>query len=82
MSPAQSYDGLADTYHALYPDWRNAGIAQAEALHRLLRRRHQVFHSDETRIISFQLWVIFLRENGGQMFVAFRTTSLAGVLRQ
>jgi hypothetical protein len=41
MSTAQFYDGLADTYHALYPDWRNAGIAQAKALHRLLRRWHR-----------------------------------------
>ena len=40
MSTAQFYDGLADTYHALYPDWRNAGMAQADALHRLLRRWH------------------------------------------
>jgi glycine/sarcosine N-methyltransferase len=41
MSTAQFYDGLADTYHALYPDWRNAGMAQAQALHRLLRRWHR-----------------------------------------
>lgn len=40
MSTAQFYDGLADTYHALYPDWRSAGRAQAEALHRLLCRWH------------------------------------------
>ena len=38
MTTAQFYDGLADTYHALYRDWRNAGIAQAEAMHRLLCR--------------------------------------------
>ena len=41
MSTAQFYNGLADTYHALYPDWRSAGRAQAEALHRLLRRWHR-----------------------------------------
>jgi hypothetical protein len=41
MSAAQFYDGLADTYHALYPDWRNAGMVQAEALHRLLCRWHR-----------------------------------------
>jgi glycine/sarcosine N-methyltransferase len=41
MSTAQFYDGLADTYHALYPDWRNAGMAQAEALRRLLSRWHR-----------------------------------------
>jgi SAM-dependent methyltransferase len=40
VSTAQFYDGLADTYHALYPDWRSAGNAQAEALHRLLCRWH------------------------------------------
>jgi SAM-dependent methyltransferase len=40
MSTARFYDGLADTYHALYPDWRSAGRAQAEALHRLLSRWH------------------------------------------
>src|SRR5262245_13469546 len=41
MSTAEFYDGLADTYHALYPDWRNAGLAQAQALHRLLGRWHR-----------------------------------------
>lgn len=41
MSTADFYDGLADTYHALYPDWVGAGRAQAEALHRLLGRWHQ-----------------------------------------
>jgi glycine/sarcosine N-methyltransferase len=41
MSTAQFYDGLADTYHALYPDWRKAGMAQAQALHRLLSRWHR-----------------------------------------
>jgi ubiquinone/menaquinone biosynthesis C-methylase UbiE len=40
MSTAQFYDGLADTYHALYPDWRNASLDQAQALHRLLCRWH------------------------------------------
>jgi len=38
VSTAQFYDGLADTYHALYPDWADAGRRQAEALDRLLRR--------------------------------------------
>ena len=41
MSTAQFYDSLADTYHALYPDWRSAGRAQAEALDRLLCRWHR-----------------------------------------
>jgi SAM-dependent methyltransferase len=41
MSTAQFYDGLADTYHALYPDWAGGGRAQAEALHRLLGRWHR-----------------------------------------
>jgi SAM-dependent methyltransferase len=41
MSTAQFYDGLADTYHALYPDWLSEGRAQAEALHRLLGRWHR-----------------------------------------
>jgi glycine/sarcosine N-methyltransferase len=36
MSTAQFYDGLADTYHTLYPDWRHAGRTQAQALHSLL----------------------------------------------
>lgn len=40
MSTARFYDGLADTYHALYPDWRTAGTAQALVLHRMLRRWH------------------------------------------
>jgi SAM-dependent methyltransferase len=40
VSTAQFYDGLADTYHALYRDWRSAGRDQAEALHRLLSRWH------------------------------------------
>ena len=35
MSTAQFYDGLADNYHPLYPDWVGQGRAQAEALHRL-----------------------------------------------
>jgi SAM-dependent methyltransferase len=38
MSTAQFYDGLADTYHALYPDWHSAAMAQGAALHRLLSR--------------------------------------------
>jgi glycine/sarcosine N-methyltransferase len=41
MSTAQFYDGLTDTYHALYPDWQDATRTQAEALHGLLRRWHQ-----------------------------------------
>lgn len=40
MSTAQFYDGLADTYHALYPDWRSESRAQGEALDRLLSRWH------------------------------------------
>jgi glycine/sarcosine N-methyltransferase len=40
VSTTQFYDGLADTYHALYPDWQSAGRAQAAALDRLLRRWH------------------------------------------
>lgn len=41
MSTAQFYDGLTDTYHALYPDWQDATRTQAEALHGLVRRWHQ-----------------------------------------
>lgn len=41
MSTAQFYDGLADTYHALYPDWVGESRAQAESLHRLLGRWHR-----------------------------------------
>lgn len=41
MSIARFYDGLAGTYHALYPDWENEVRAQAEALDRLLRRWHR-----------------------------------------
>jgi SAM-dependent methyltransferase len=40
VSTAQFYDGLADSYHTLYRDWRTAGRTQAEALHRLLSRWH------------------------------------------
>jgi ubiquinone/menaquinone biosynthesis C-methylase UbiE len=40
VSTAQFYDGLADTYHALYPDWGSAVMAQAQALDRLLQRWH------------------------------------------
>jgi SAM-dependent methyltransferase len=36
----QFYDGLADTYHALYPDWGSAVRSQGEALHGLLGRWH------------------------------------------
>jgi|SRR5580700_3630797 hypothetical protein len=72
MSTAQFYDGLADTYHALYPDWTGGGRAQAEALHRLPGGWHrgpdriladppastlpQVFAAGGGRVISFQLW--------------------------
>lgn len=41
MSTAQFYDALADTYHALYPDWRSASKAQGRALDRLLSRWHR-----------------------------------------
>jgi glycine/sarcosine N-methyltransferase len=41
MSTAQFYDGLADTYHALYPDWHSATRAQGKALHWLLSRLHR-----------------------------------------
>jgi ubiquinone/menaquinone biosynthesis C-methylase UbiE len=41
VSTAQFYDGLADTYHALYADWRAASMAQAQALHRMLCRWHR-----------------------------------------
>jgi SAM-dependent methyltransferase len=41
MSTAQFYDGLADTYHALYRDWHGASQDQAQALHRLLGRWHR-----------------------------------------
>jgi hypothetical protein len=41
MSTAEFYDGLADTYHALYADWRKAGMVQAQALHQLLSRWHR-----------------------------------------
>jgi SAM-dependent methyltransferase len=41
MSTAQFYDGLTDTYHALYPDWQDETRTQADALHRLLCRWHQ-----------------------------------------
>jgi SAM-dependent methyltransferase len=40
MSAAQFYDSLADTYHALYPDWRSECVTQGRALHRLLSRWH------------------------------------------
>lgn len=36
----QFYDDLAETYHALYPDWRGETAAQGESLHALLRRWH------------------------------------------
>jgi glycine/sarcosine N-methyltransferase len=41
VSTAEFYDSLADTYHALYPDWMAEGRAQAESLHRLLGRWHR-----------------------------------------
>jgi glycine/sarcosine N-methyltransferase len=40
VSSEQFYDGLADTYHALYPDWHGQTRIQGEALHRLLRSWH------------------------------------------
>ena len=40
MSAEQFYDGLADTYHALYPDWRSATRSQGKALHTLLTHWH------------------------------------------
>jgi glycine/sarcosine N-methyltransferase len=41
VSISRFYDGLADTYHALYPDWRSAGSVQARALDRLLGQWHR-----------------------------------------
>jgi len=40
VSTAQFYDGLADTYHALYRDWGTASRVQAQVLDRLVRHRH------------------------------------------
>lgn len=40
MSTEQFYDGLAETYHALYPDWRHEAAVQGESLDGLLRRWH------------------------------------------
>jgi glycine/sarcosine N-methyltransferase len=39
VSAEQFYDGLADTYHALYPDWQSETRAQGQALHTLLMSR-------------------------------------------
>lgn len=36
MSTARFYDELADTYHALYPDWRSECRSQGEVLHQML----------------------------------------------
>lgn len=41
VATARFYDGLADTYHALYPDWRGASRTQGSALDRLLSRWHR-----------------------------------------
>jgi SAM-dependent methyltransferase len=38
---ARFYDGLADTYHALYPDWRSQVAEQAAALDRLIGASHR-----------------------------------------
>ena len=40
MSTEQFYDGLAQTYHALYPDWHRETVTQGESLQRLLTRWH------------------------------------------
>lgn len=40
MSTEQFYDDLAETYHALYPDWAAETRAQGECLDRLLARWH------------------------------------------
>lgn len=40
MSTGQFYDDLAQTYHALYPDWRGETERQGESLDRLLARWH------------------------------------------
>lgn len=38
MSTERFYDGLAETYHALYPNWLGETRVQGESLHRLLAR--------------------------------------------
>lgn len=38
---AEFYDSLADTYHALYPDWDRAVAEQAAGLHRVLGAAHR-----------------------------------------
>ena len=45
MSTAQFYDGLAATYHALYPDWYAEVAAQGAALHQVIS--HEDFASLE-----------------------------------
>ena len=40
MSTEQFYDGLAETYHALYRDWLGETRVQGESLHRLFGRWH------------------------------------------
>lgn len=40
MSTEQFYDGLAESYHTLYPDWRGETMVQGERLHRLLASWH------------------------------------------
>jgi hypothetical protein len=40
VSTAQFYDGLAGSYHALYPDWQGAARTQGMILHGLLSRWH------------------------------------------
>ena len=40
MSTEQFYDDLAETYHALYPDWLAETKTQGESLSRLLARWH------------------------------------------
>ena len=40
MSTERFYDDLAESYHALYPDWVRETKVQGESLHRLLSRWH------------------------------------------
>ena len=40
MSTERFYDDLAETYHALYPDWAGETRVQGESLNRLLARWH------------------------------------------
>jgi SAM-dependent methyltransferase len=41
VSAEHFYNDLADTYHALYPDWQSETKAQGQALHTLLTSRHE-----------------------------------------